>query len=74
AGAVILLRRRAPDLPRPYRTWGYPFTPIIFIVFAVLLVGNTIYTTPKDSAIGAGLILLGLPGYYYWRRAGAGGR
>jgi APA family basic amino acid/polyamine antiporter len=74
AGAVIRLRRRAPDLPRPYRTWGYPLTPIIFIVFAVCLVGSTIYATPKDSAIGAGLILLGLPGYYYWRRAGAGGR
>ncbi|MGE5803629.1 MAG: APC family permease [Gemmatimonadota bacterium] len=74
AGAVILLRRRAPELPRPYRTWGYPLTPIIFIVFAVWLVLNTIVATPKDSAIGAGLILLGLPGYYYWRRAGAGGR
>lgn len=72
AGAVIRLRRSAPQLPRPYRTWGYPLTPIIFIVFAVWLVLNTIVATPKDSAIGAGLILLGLPGYYYWRRAGAG--
>ncbi|HET9385084.1 MAG TPA: amino acid permease [Gemmatimonadales bacterium] len=71
AGAVIRLRRRAPDAPRPYRTWGYPATPIVFIFFAVWLVLNTIVATPKDSAIGAGLILLGLPGYYYWRRAGA---
>jgi APA family basic amino acid/polyamine antiporter len=70
AGAVIRLRRRAPDTPRPYRTWGYPFTPIVFIIFAVWLVANTIVATPKDSAIGAGLILLGLPGFYYWRRAG----
>lgn len=74
AGAVIRLRRSAPQLPRPYRTWGYPLTPIIFIAFAIWLVLNTIVATPKDSAIGAGLILLGLPGYYYWRRAGAGGR
>ena len=74
ASAVIRLRRTTPQLPRPYRTWGYPFTPIVFIAFAVWLVYNTIVETPKDSAIGAGIILLGLPGYYYWRRAGAAGR
>lgn len=68
AAAVIRLRRIAPDVPRPYRTWGYPVTPLVFIVFAVLLVANTIRETPKDSAIGAGLILLGLPGYFYWKR------
>lgn len=73
AGAVIRLRRTAPHLERPYRTWGYPVTPIVFIAFAVWLVYNTIVETPKDSAIGAGIILLGLPGYYYWRR-GARGR
>ena len=72
--AVIRLRRTAPDLPRPYRAWGYPLTPILFIVFAVWLVGNTIVETPKDSAIGAGLILLGLPGYFYWRRATGSGK
>jgi len=69
---VIRLRRRLPEAPRPYRTWGYPLTPIIFIAFAFLLVVNTIRTAPKDALIGAGLIVLGLPGYYYWRRAGAG--
>jgi basic amino acid/polyamine antiporter, APA family len=71
ASAVIRLRLKAPLLARPYRTWGYPFTPIVFIAFAVWLVYNTIVETPKDSAIGAGIILVGLPGYYYWRRAGA---
>jgi len=70
AGAVMRLRRTAPQLARPYRTWGYPVTPIVFIAFAVWLVYNTVVETPKDSAIGAGLILVGLPGYYYWRRAG----
>ena len=67
AGAVIKLRRAAPNLVRPYRTWGYPVTPIVFIAFAVWLVYNTIVETPGDSAIGAGLILLGLPGYWYWK-------
>jgi amino acid transporter len=74
AAAVIRLRRIAPQLPRPYRTWGYPITPLVFIVFAVWLVANTIMETPKDSAIGAGLILLGLPGYFYWRRATGSGK
>jgi basic amino acid/polyamine antiporter, APA family len=74
AGAVIRLRQTAPQVTRPYRTWGYPVTPIVFIGFAIWLVYNTIVETPKDSAIGTGLILLGLPGYYYWRRAGGGGR
>ncbi len=72
AGAVIRLRQTAPQLARPYRTWGYPVTPIVFIAFAIWLVYNTIVETPRDSAIGAGLILLGLPGYYYWRRTRAG--
>ena len=67
-GAVLRLRRTAPDIPRPYRTWGYPVTPIVFIAFALWLVGNTIVSLPQESAVGAGLILLGLPGYVYWRR------
>jgi amino acid transporter len=68
AGAVMLLRRRAPEVPRPYRTWGYPVTPLVFIAFALWLVGNTIAESPRESAVGAGLILLGLPGYWYWKR------
>src|SRR5438105_6004911 len=74
AGAVLRLRQTAPQVARPYRTWGYPVTPLVFIAFAAWLVYNTIVETPKDSAIGAGLILLGLPGYYYWRRPAGGGR
>src|SRR3989475_1732814 len=68
ASAVIRLRQKAPQVARPYRTWGYPVTPIVFIAFAVWLVYNTIVETPKDSAIGAVLILLGLPGYWYWKK------
>src|SRR6266581_2416872 len=68
ASAVIRLRQKAPQVARPYRTWGYPVTPLVFIAFAVWLVYNTIVETPKDSAIGAGIILLGLPGYLYWKK------
>lgn len=68
AGAVIVLRRSSPGLSRSYRTWGYPVTPIVFILFSVFIVVNTLIEDPRDSAIGLGIILLGLPAYYYWRR------
>src|SRR3989442_1436618 len=67
-GAVIRLRHGAPSLARPYRTWGYPVTPIVFIAFAAWLVGNTIAEQPRDAGIGTALILAGLPFYYRWRR------
>ena len=66
--AVIHLRGTAPDQPRPYRTWGYPVTPLIFICFATWLVGRMVFDAPLESAKGAGLLLLGIPGYLYWRR------
>jgi len=65
--AVMRLRAKRPDLERPYRAWGYPCTPIVFIAFALWLVGNTIAQSPKDAAIGAGLVLIGLPFFYYFR-------
>jgi amino acid transporter len=73
AGAVVILRRREPDLVRPYRTWGYPITPIVFIAFAGYLIWNTIAEQPVDSAVGIGLLALGLPFYYGlgWHRAAA---
>jgi len=68
AGAVILLRRRLPDFPRSYKTWGYPFTPIIFIIFSLYLVISTIIENPRDALIGAGIILAGIPAYLYWKK------
>lgn len=65
--AVIILRKRNPEADRPYKTFGYPFTPIIFILFAIGLVINTILESPKDAAIGLLLIFSGLPVYWYWR-------
>lgn len=66
-GAVLLLRRRKPEAPRPYRTWGYPLTPLVFIVFALALAASTIIESPTDAAIGAGMILSGLPAYWWWK-------
>ncbi len=68
--AVIRLRRTRPEMERPYRAWGYPVTPLVFIAFSVWLVWNTIAEAPRDAAIGATLIAAGLPGYWYWTRGG----
>lgn len=70
AGAVIILRKKKPDMDRPYKTPVYPWIPIIFIFFAIFLTINTIMEAPRDAAIGAGIILAGLPLYYYWKKNG----
>ncbi len=66
--AVFVLRRRYPDLPRPYRTWGYPITPLLFIGAALFISINSLITRPWNSLTGLGLILLGVPAYGYWSR------
>src|SRR5438034_2700905 len=63
-GAVLRLRHMAAELVRPYRTWGYPVTPIVFILFSLWLVINTAREQPRDAAAGAALILAGLPIYF----------
>ena len=68
AGSVFIFRRRLPDARRPYRTWGYPVVPILFLVVTGWLILTTIWNTPKQSAIGLGLILVGLPVYLIWSR------
>ncbi|MGI9107886.1 MAG: APC family permease [Pyrinomonadaceae bacterium] len=67
-GAVIRLRRKLPDAPRPYRTFGYPFVPLIYILLALLLVIDLAYLTPATSGIGYLLVLTGIPIYFLWRR------
>lgn len=65
--AVFVLRRRRPEAPRPYRTWGYPWVPALFVLTSLLLVVNTLVRKPIESAIGLFLLILGLP-VYLWRR------
>ncbi|HEX5723822.1 MAG TPA: amino acid permease [Longimicrobiaceae bacterium] len=67
-GAVIVMRRRRPELERPYRTWGYPVTPLVYIVLAALLVVDLAYLTPQTSGIGYLLVLTGIPAFLLWRR------
>jgi APA family basic amino acid/polyamine antiporter len=66
-GAVFVLRRRRPDLPRPYRTWGYPVVPILFLLASIGMVLNALITEPQDTGITFAIILAGVPAYYGWR-------
>lgn len=65
---VILLRIKRPGLIRPYRMWGYPVTPILFLLITAWFLGNMIVTRPVPSLAGLGLILTGVPIYYVWAR------
>jgi APA family basic amino acid/polyamine antiporter len=66
--AVIVLRRKLPDAPRPYRVWGYPFVPLAFVLVMAWIVVNALITRPAESAATIVLILLGLPAYPLFRR------
>ncbi|NTV84441.1 MAG: amino acid permease [Bacteroidales bacterium] len=65
---VFILRRRMPEAPRPYKVWGYPVVPAIFIIFCMFLFFNTIITRPREAAIGTILILAGIPVYLLLQR------
>ena len=67
AAAVIVLRKKQPNLERPYRTIGYPVVPVLFVAGAMVLLVSTALKRPRESLMGIGLILLGLPFYFYWR-------
>jgi len=69
--AVFVLRRKRPDLPRAYKTLGYPVVPFLFLTGAAILEVSTLVHQPRESISGIVLILLGLPFYLYWRRTSA---
>jgi APA family basic amino acid/polyamine antiporter len=66
--SVFVLRRKRPDMERPYRTLGYPVVPALFLLGAALLEVRTFLDKPVQALLGIGLILLGLPLYFYWRK------
>ncbi len=65
---VFILRKKMPDAPSPYKVWGYPVIPALFIIFCILLVCNTLIERPREAGIGLTLILLGIPFYRWFRR------
>ena len=68
AAAVLVLRKKYPELPRPYKVLGYPLVPILFVLVAALLLGSTFIQSPRESIIGLVLIIAGIPFYFYWKR------
>jgi APA family basic amino acid/polyamine antiporter len=72
ATGVFILRRRMPDAHRPYKVWGYPVIPAIFVLFCIGLFFNTIVNRPREAAIGLTLILTGIPVYFLFHKKNSG--
>jgi APA family basic amino acid/polyamine antiporter len=67
---LFVLRRKKPDMPRPYRCTGYPWTPAIYVVLASLWAMNAAVEKKKETLWGAVIVALGVPFYFYWKRQG----
>jgi basic amino acid/polyamine antiporter, APA family len=65
---VFILRKKMPDAPRPYKVWGYPIVPAIVVIFCAVLIVNTVFSRPREAAIGAALMLTGVPMYFIFRK------
>ena len=66
--SVFVLRRKLPNADRPYKTLGYPLIPLVFVLVAVWLIFNTLFSRPVESVVGLGLIVVGLPLYFFFKR------
>lgn len=66
--AVIALRRKMPDAPRPYKAWGYPYATLAFVAVAGCFLLNTVFKDTRNALVGILLILASLPFYAYWTR------
>jgi len=66
--SLFVFRRRLPGAPRPYRCWGYPVVPLLFVLSSAALAVNTVREQPKETLAGAVILLLGVP-VYFWRRS-----
>lgn len=64
---VFVLRKKMPDAPRPYKVWGYPVVPAIFILFSIALFVNTIINRPREVVIGMALMLTGIPLWWWFK-------
>lgn len=65
---VMILRRTQPDLARPYKMWGYPVTPLLFLLTTIFFLGNTAVNRPGPSTAALGLIAAGVPVYFFWKQ------
>jgi APA family basic amino acid/polyamine antiporter len=68
--ALSRLRRTRPDLDRPYRSWGYPYSQFMFVTAATGIILNTLWVAPRESMIGLAIIALGIPVFGIWSHGG----
>jgi APA family basic amino acid/polyamine antiporter len=68
AFGVFILRKREPDAERPYRVWGYPVIPALFVIFCAALIVITCINSPREAGMGVALMLTGVPFYFWWSR------
>ncbi len=66
--SVIVLRHKQPKMDRPYRVIGYPLVPVLFVIVALILLVSTLQTRPRESLMGLGMMALGIPFYFFWKR------
>ncbi len=66
--SVIVLRRKRPDMPRPYKAVGYPLIPIVFVLVAAALILSTLQKSPRESLLGLAIMATGIPFYLHWKR------
>ncbi|MFN2477239.1 MAG: APC family permease [Chthoniobacterales bacterium] len=69
--AVMVLRRKMPAVDRPYRTWGYPAVPLIYLTIGILLIADLAWLAPSTAGIGFALVLTGAPVFLLWKRSAA---
>ena len=68
-GCLFIFRWKRPELPRPYRCTGYPWLPALYILIGTVWTINTIWQRPKEALAGTVIVLIGVPGYLYWKRS-----
>ena len=71
AASIFVLRRTRPDLPRPYHCPGYPYVPVLYCTICGVWALNTLWERPMESLAGVGIMMLGTPAYWYWRKRAA---
>jgi APA family basic amino acid/polyamine antiporter len=68
--SVIILRHKMPDVPRPYKAWGYPYATLAFVAIAGWFLYNTLFADTRNAVVGIALIVISLPFYFFWSRKG----
>ena len=73
-GSVIVLRYKRPELKRPYKVWGYPLVPLLFVLIHLWIVWGSVKEKPFESLVGVVIVAIGIPIYFVWKTLGSGAK